>query len=473
SKNINIYKKKISDALNSKQFAKIIEFENKKQIPNEICEDVTNIHFNVKNFNVLKQYKTFKVIPYILFLKFQEFSDNYLFIEKKNINIHKIMTRTNISDNFLSFNEYKQNPVFGELIHETLDQMILCAKFNIIYNNIDKYYDIQSTLTEYVGIETIERTYGTRNDEPAVWKSVKVLKQKAFKKNIYKNAKVLRYIAVAITQLSAMGNQNNFLNNYKSYKTEIINNIMSENKHLKKQKAKFISAYKKKLNDAFASKQLENLVEFEIKKQIPKVDYFYNATKEWKVNEKNDQLNHMKSLNIMPVVLYNKFKKLSDDYLFVQNEENTVHHILNRTTFFECVSYDKYKQNPEFAQLMHDAISNMVICIQFNIVYQHIGPFYEVNDALTEDGYSVYRKELFHNFRMMVSKLEDLEKNKYFDIDMIVKDVPRMKTVYTDNGQCLTKFIHEEHDKLKIIDIMILGVFQWFNINKYDTDLTE
>lgn len=47
-----------------------------------------------------------------------------------------------------------------------------------------------------------------------------------------------------------------------------------------------------------------------------------------------------------------------------------------------------------------------------------------------------------------------------------------MKTVYTDNGQCLTKFIHEEHDKLKIIDIMILGVFQWFNINKYDTDLT-
>lgn len=77
---------------------------------------------------------------------------------------------------------------------------------------------------------------------------------------------------------------------------------------------------------------------------------------------------------------------------------------------------------------MHDAISNMVICIQFNIVYQHIGPFYEVNDALTEDGYSVYRKELFHNFRMMVSKLEDLEKNKYFDIDMIVY-VPERKLI--------------------------------------------
>lgn len=35
------------------------------------------------------------------------------------------------------------------MIHETFDQLILCAKFNIIYNNIDKYHDIQSTLTEY------------------------------------------------------------------------------------------------------------------------------------------------------------------------------------------------------------------------------------------------------------------------------------------------------------------------------------
>ncbi|KAF0706304.1 Uncharacterized protein FWK35_00029841, partial [Aphis craccivora] len=117
----------------------------KKQIPNEIYEDVSIIDFNVKNFNILKQYKTFKVIPDILFEKFQEFNDNYLFIENKYINIHKIMTRTNISDNF-----FKQNPVFGVLIQETFDQLILCAKFNIIYNHIDKYHDIQSTLTEYV-----------------------------------------------------------------------------------------------------------------------------------------------------------------------------------------------------------------------------------------------------------------------------------------------------------------------------------
>jgi len=78
------------------------------------------------------------------------------------------------------------------------------------------------------------------------------------------------------------------------------------------------------------------------------------------------------------------------------------------------------KQNPEFAQIMHDAISNMLLCIQFNIVYQYIGPFYEIYDALTENGYTIYHNEFFHNFRMMVSKLEHLEKNKYFEIDMIV-----------------------------------------------------
>jgi len=38
---------------------------------------------------------------------------------------------------------------------------------------------------------------------------------------------------------------------------------------------------------------------------------------------------------------------------------------------------------------MHDAISNMLTCIQFNIVYQRIDKFYDVKDALTEGGYAI------------------------------------------------------------------------------------
>jgi hypothetical protein len=68
---------------------------------------------------------------------------------------------------------------------------------------------------------------------------------------------------------------------------------------------------------------------------------------------------------------------------------------------------------------MHDTISDMMLCAQFNIVNQHIDKFYDLNDALTEGGYSIYRNEYFYNFRHIVSKLEDLEKNKYFNIDMI------------------------------------------------------
>lgn len=74
-------------------------------MPNEISEDALVINFNVQNFNLLKKYKEFKVIPAILFSKFQDFSDNYLFIENKNVNVQKIMTSTKITDNFLSFNE--------------------------------------------------------------------------------------------------------------------------------------------------------------------------------------------------------------------------------------------------------------------------------------------------------------------------------------------------------------------------------
>jgi len=47
-----------------------------------------------------------------------------------------------------------------------------------------------------------------------------------------------------------------------------------------------------------------------------------------------------------------------------------------------------------------------------------------------------------------------------------------MKTVYTDIGKYCKKFIKEKHDKLTNIDVMIIGIFRWLNINKYDNDLT-
>ncbi|KAF0751062.1 hypothetical protein FWK35_00016221 [Aphis craccivora] len=97
-----------------------------KLIPNEIAENAPIINFNVQNFN--------------LFLMF----DNYLFIGSKQICVHKIMTSTKITDNL-----FKQNPEFGTLIHDAFDQFIQCAKFNVIYNHIHKYHDMQCTFTEY------------------------------------------------------------------------------------------------------------------------------------------------------------------------------------------------------------------------------------------------------------------------------------------------------------------------------------
>jgi len=59
--------------------------------------------------------------------------------------------------------------------------------------------------------------------------------------------------------------QNNLFNSYIDNKNTIIQKIISENKNLKKQKPHTINKYKKKITDAINSKQLENLVVFEIK----------------------------------------------------------------------------------------------------------------------------------------------------------------------------------------------------------------
>lgn len=47
----------------------------------------------------------FKIIPNIVYDKFKLFSDDYIFIEHKYKFIHFILYRTNLSDDFLSYNK--------------------------------------------------------------------------------------------------------------------------------------------------------------------------------------------------------------------------------------------------------------------------------------------------------------------------------------------------------------------------------
>ncbi|KAF0747466.1 Uncharacterized protein FWK35_00023848 [Aphis craccivora] len=94
------------DALNSKQFAKIIEFEIKKQIPNPIIEETfPTIDFEVKRFEQLNNYKLFNIIPVDMYNKFMKFSDDYIFIKHKNVAIHKILFNSNIADELLSYDK--------------------------------------------------------------------------------------------------------------------------------------------------------------------------------------------------------------------------------------------------------------------------------------------------------------------------------------------------------------------------------
>jgi hypothetical protein len=62
----------------------------------------------------------------------------------------------------------------------------------------------------------------------------------------------------------------------------------------------------------------------------------------WNIKlKKMIELKHLKFFNIIPEVLYDKFKRYSDDYLFNENKEIYIHNILNRTNFVENMSYNK------------------------------------------------------------------------------------------------------------------------------------
>lgn len=47
-----------------------------------------------------------------------------------------------------------------------------------------------------------------------------------------------------------------------------------------------------------------------------------------------------------------------------------------------------------------------------------------------------------------------------------------MNSVYLDIGKYYKKFIIEKIKDFTNIEVIIIGIFQWLNKNKYDNDLT-
>lgn len=78
--------------------------------------------------------------------------------------------------------------------------------------------------------------------------------------------------------------------------------------------------------------------------QIPSNKIYTNVTipLDYKI-DRNERFKHLKFFNIIPEVLYDKFQKYSDDYLFIKNKDVYIHNILNKTHFVENenMSYNK------------------------------------------------------------------------------------------------------------------------------------
>ncbi|XP_050066465.1 uncharacterized protein LOC126555611 [Aphis gossypii] len=128
----------------------MVEFEIKKQIPikNEIS--IPYHYWKIENFECLSNLKIFNIIPEVLFDAFLNFSDNYLFTEEHNNKIHAILNNFNMLN--LTYTEEKQNTDFGKMLHGTLEQMIICSKFNIVYKYIDSFITTNKfTENAYVG----------------------------------------------------------------------------------------------------------------------------------------------------------------------------------------------------------------------------------------------------------------------------------------------------------------------------------
>jgi len=92
-----------------------------------------------------------------------------------------------------------------------------------------------------------------------------LLKNNTQIQNLMYNTTKIQHTDTLINNIYNIIRQNNIYNNYISKKSTIIEKIISDDKNLNKQKSKNIITYKKKISDAINGKQLENMVEFEIK----------------------------------------------------------------------------------------------------------------------------------------------------------------------------------------------------------------
>lgn len=59
-------------------------------------------------------------------------------------------------------------------------------------------------------------------------------------------------------------------------------------------------------------------------------------------------------------------------------------------------------------------------CSKFNIIYDYIDKYQDIQNTFTDYGYNIYKYEYYNNCINIVSKLEHLDENLYFDFNMIV-----------------------------------------------------
>ncbi|KAF0710032.1 Uncharacterized protein FWK35_00032967, partial [Aphis craccivora] len=218
---------------------------------------------------------------------------------------------------------------------------------------------------------------------------------------------------------------------------------------------------------------MKNMVDFEFNNQITESPSIILL--EWNV-QKFNVLNKFKCFDIIPEELFEKFKILCDDLIFIKNKQMAIHNILifsNISDHRGIENYNKEKQNPVFGKLIHEALSLLIMCTKFNIVYKYVHNFANLNDGLTEDGYYFFKIRLFYPFLNIVKNLENVQGNLMFDIDMVVKDVPQLNPIYITSDNRIQKYIVEDiPENHSTTEIFIIAVFEWVKRNLQIDNLT-
>ncbi|KAE9528575.1 hypothetical protein AGLY_012150 [Aphis glycines] len=378
----------------------------------------------------------------------------------------------------------------------------------------------------------IDKSYDPVDSRPPVWRLTKSKRLISKKQNKYYNETALRTVAKAVKDLYGMGHQNihvkllnsylqkntifnlklnnhlnnniqlqrfinepsnitfpqqshhnkilsvikqyNFYSQYISKQHTIINTIISKDSNLKKQSKKNINLYRKKLKNALLSSKMKEMVDFEFNNQITAEPSTITLL-EWNV-QKFNVLNTFKCFNIIPEQLFEKFKALSEDFIFIKNKPKAIHNILKYSKISDhggIAYYNKEKQNPVFEKLIHEALFSLIMCAKFNIVYKYFQNFDNLNDGLTEDGYYFFKITLFYPFLNIVKNLENVQGNLIFDIDMVVKDVPQLNVIYITSDNSIQKYIIEDIPAgHSTTEIFILAVFEWVKRNLQIDNLT-